>query len=168
MLVMFILTPFCVAASDGGLDGALDTSQNVAAAIADRRAERVHGSRCRKIVDRLKILLIKLIYVLIKFCIQVFDFCDSCFTLLQIPFVLRPVRGHPEVHLICNLLHKGFPIAHSGLCVCLNVRKDSFMQNTGFQIMRVTGFRTIFPISAATIKGLIQNTVTFAPVLNLD
>ena len=59
---MFILTPFCVAASDGGLDGALDTSQNVAAAIADRRAERVHGSRCRKIVDRLKILLIKLIY----------------------------------------------------------------------------------------------------------
>ena len=101
-------------------------------------------------------------------CIQVFDFCDSCFTLLQIPFMLRPVRGHPEVHLICNLLHKGFPIAHSGLCVCLNVRKDSFMQNTGFQIMRVTGFCTIFPISAATIKGLIQNTVTFALVLNLD
>ena len=56
------MTPFYVAASNGGLDGALDISQNIAAAIADRRAERVHGSRCRKIVDRLEILLIKRIY----------------------------------------------------------------------------------------------------------
>lgn len=59
---MFILNPFCVAASDGSLDGALDTSQNVAAAIADRCTECVHGSRCCKVVDCLKIILVKLVH----------------------------------------------------------------------------------------------------------
>lgn len=49
-------------AADGGLDGVLDVSQGVAAAIADRCAERVNRSWRRKIVDGLKGFLIKLIY----------------------------------------------------------------------------------------------------------
>ena len=82
--------------------------------------------------------------------------------------MLRSVRRYPKVHLVCNLFHKGFSVAHSGLCVRLNVRKNSFMQNTGFQIVSVAGFRTILPVGTATIKCLIQNVVTLAAGFNLD
>jgi len=42
------------------------------------------------------------------------------------------------------------------------------MQNTGFQVVRGAGFRTILPISAATIKCLIQNVIAFAAGFNFD